>query len=83
MSKGLNQTVFNAFCAKKVAEVAPGGGHATTTKIVTPTGTIAIDQAVLDKMEPAYREQANPRLSEVEKAIEPLPFEGTRSDDGK
>ena len=80
MSKSLNETVFNVFCAKKVAEVAPGVGHTTTMKIVTKDGTIQVEQETLDKMEPAYKEQANPKLKKVEDAIKALPYEKAGTD---
>ena len=86
MSKGLNETVFNVFCAKKVAEVAPGVGYTTTMKIVTKDGTTSVEQEILDKMEPAYKEQANPKLKKVDDTIKALPYENADADadaDGK
>lgn len=75
MSNGLNETVFNVFCAKKVAEVAPGVGYTTTMKVVTSKGTTVIEQEFLDIMEPAFKEQANPNLKKVTDAIKDLPYE--------
>ena len=80
MSKNLNETVFNVFCAKKVAEVAPGVGHTTTMKIVTKDGTIQVEQETLDKMEPAYKEQANPKLKKIDEVIKALPYEKADTD---
>ncbi len=80
MSNGLNETVFNVFCAKKVAEVAPGVGYTTTMKIVTNKGTTIIEQRFLDKMEQAFKEQANPKLQKVSDTIKDLPYENADSE---
>lgn len=69
------------FCAKKVAELAPGVGQATSMRIVTHQGTFQVDDKTLAAMDPAYEEQANPKLSSVENVVGSLPFEKDGSDD--
>ena len=75
-STSINETVFNVFCAKKVAELAPGVGQATSVKIVFRTQTKSVEQQMLDGLEPAYKEQANPISESVRKAIDELSFCG-------
>jgi len=66
-SLGLNQTVFNVFCAKKVAELAPGVGQSTSMRIVAHNGTSLVDDETLTAMDPAYQEQTNPKLTKLRK----------------
>ena len=73
-STSINETIFNVFCAKRVAELAPGVGQATSMKVVFRTKTKSIDQTMLDGLEPAYREQANPVNASVREAVDKLPF---------
>ena len=75
-SKSVNETVFSVFCAKRVAELAPGVGQSTTMKIVSRQGTHPVEQDVLDTLVPAYEEHENPGNGAVEKAIKALPFDG-------
>lgn len=75
-STSINETVFNVFCAKKIAELAPGVGQATSVKIVFRTETRVVEQKILDGLEPAYREQANPTNESVREAVDALPFSG-------
>ena len=77
-STSINETVFNVFCAKKIAEMAPGVGQATSVKVVCRTETKDIEQNILDGLEPAYRKQANPVNESVRKAVDALPFHGER-----
>lgn len=73
-SKSINETVFNVYCAKRVAELAPGVGQATTMKIVSRDGTKSVSQDILDKLMPAYAEHSNPKNDIVAEAIEKLPY---------
>ncbi len=73
-SMSLNETVFNVYCAKRVAELAPGVGQATSMKIVTADGITPLEQGTLEQMEPAYKAQEKPELAAVKKVIEKLPF---------
>lgn len=75
-SKSINETVFNVYCAKRVAELAPGVGQATSMKIVTGQGTQSVEQDILDKLNPVFDEHSNPVNESVIKAVEQLPFNG-------
>ena len=75
-STSVNETVFNVYCAKRVAELAPGVGQATSIKIVSRTETAPVEHQLLDGLEPAYIAQANPVNEAVRKAIDELPFCG-------
>ena len=68
-STSLEETIFNVFCAKKVAELAPGVGQATTMKIVLPRGTESISQDILGDLAPIYEQQAHPSVEEKQAAI--------------
>lgn len=81
---GLNQTVFNVFCAKKAAEAAPGVGQSTEMRVITRDGIKIVSNAELKLMEPLYLMRVNPRLEEVDKAIKELPYEkGTENGKAK
>ena len=73
-STSINNTVFNVFCAKRVAELAPGVGQATSMKIVMRDGTEPVSKETIDELEPAYREQANPVNEKVKSIVAALPF---------
>ena len=73
-STSINETVFNVFCAKRIAELAPGVGQTTSIKIVSREGTNSVEQKVLEGLDPAYKEQANPISKTVREAIAQLPF---------
>lgn len=73
-STSINQTVFNVFCAKKVAELAPGVGQATTMKIVFKEGTKDVAEDVLVSLKPAYELHANPINDSILKVIKKLPL---------
>ena len=73
-STPVKETIFNVFCAKRIAELAPGVGQATSMKIVLGTETKTIEQTVLDGLDPAYREQESPVNESVRRTIEELPF---------
>ena len=75
-SKSVNETVFSVYCAKRVAELAPGVGQSTTMQVVTRQGTQPVTQDILDALVPAYEEHANPGNGAVERAINALPFDG-------
>ena len=81
-SKTVNETVFNVFCAKRVAELAPGVGQATSMKIVSRSGTHDISQNDLDYLAPAYDQHANPINDSINKAISALPFSNRGDHDG-
>lgn len=81
-SKSVNETIFNVFCAKRVAELAPGVGQATSMKIVSREGTHAVPQDVLDALTPAYDQHANPTNASIAKAIAKLPFSNGGDHDG-
>ena len=53
-----------------------GVGQATSVKIVFRTETRVVEQKILDGLEPAYREQANPTNESVREAVDALPFRG-------
>jgi hypothetical protein len=75
LSMGLNQTVFNVYCAKRAAEAAPGVGQSTEMRIVTRRGTRNLTQAELNQLAPLHEKRVKPKLTEVEQAISELPFE--------
>ena len=73
--KSINETIFNVYCAKRVAELAPGVGQATSMKIVSRGGTHAVEQEILDRLVPAYEQHANPVTDSIKKAVEGLPYD--------
>ena len=81
-TKSINETVFNVYCAKRVAELAPGVGQATSMKIVSRSGTHDVPQEVLDALAPTYLEHANPINDSVNNAIAELPFGNGGDSDG-
>jgi hypothetical protein len=73
---GLNQTVFNVYCAKRASEMAPGVGTATEMRVITRAGGIkSLTPAELDVLSPLYDKRMNPKLDDVDKAIGGLPYE--------
>ena len=70
----LKQTIFNVFCAKKVAELAPGVGQATTMKVVSREGTKNIEQNDLELLVPSYEKQSSPIDDSIRNSIENLPI---------
>ena len=82
-SSTINQTIFNVFSAKKVAELAPGVGQATTMRVIMNSGTTQVDQQILDQLVPLYEKKSRPQLPDVEKAIAELPFDHERDDDAE
>ena len=73
-STTINETVFNVFCAKRVAELAPGVGQATSMKIVSRGETRSVEQTTLDGLAPAYDRQAEPISDDIKEAIAGLPY---------
>ena len=71
-SKSVEETIFNVFCAKRVAELASGVGQATTMKIVTREQTTAIEQSKLDFLATLYDEVSESDNNLSAKAIEIL-----------
>ena len=80
-SQTTNETVFNVYSAKRVAELAPGVGQATSMRIVRRDGTDTVDQSLLDELAPLYGRQSSPTIDAVANAIDKLPFDkkGTES----
>ncbi|NBC32483.1 MAG: hypothetical protein GVY13_07380 [Alphaproteobacteria bacterium] len=72
VTTSINETVFNVFCAKKAAELAPGVGLATSMHLVTRAGNQSIEQSVLDELGPIYEKRMRPHLPELEQAIAAL-----------
>jgi 20S proteasome alpha/beta subunit len=67
----LNRTVFNVYCAKRSAEVAPGVGLATEIRIITPNrGVIALNQDDLDTLLPLYEKRSRPSLVDLDRGID-------------
>ena len=76
-SNTVNETIFNAYCAKRVAELAPGVGQASTMKIVSRGGTETVNQETFEMLAPAYKQHANPESDSIREAIEALPYGGS------
>jgi 20S proteasome alpha/beta subunit len=79
---GLNQTVFNAYCAKRAAEAAPGVGTETEMRVITRTGIHSVTAGELDALSGLHKKRMNPKLDEVDKGVKELPYE-QGSKDGK
>jgi hypothetical protein len=47
---GVADTIYNVFCAKKIAELAPGVGSSTDLAIISDDGAIFADKAMLDAL---------------------------------
>ena len=73
-SKSIKETIFNVYCAKRVSELAPGVGRATSMKVVSTEGTESLSEDVLKALEPAYQLQADPVTEEIKNRIEALPY---------
>jgi hypothetical protein len=72
---GLNQTVFNAYCAKRAAEAAPGVGQETEMRVITRDGIHVIGSTELDRLSELHQKRINPRLDEVDKGVRELRYE--------
>ena len=81
-SKSISETIFNVFCAKRSAELAPGVGQATSMKIVTRTKTRAIPQNVLEELASVYNEHANSVNDSIRETIAKLSIDHGDDDDG-
>lgn len=71
----LNQTVFNVYCAKRAAEVAPGVGDATEMRLITRDGVKSLSSEELNALSPLYERRVKPKLDELDQAISDLPYE--------
>lgn len=80
---GLNQTVFNVYCAKRAAEVAPGVGLATEMRVITHDGVKSLSSEELEALSPLYEKRVRPKLDELDKAIGDLPYEKKDKPDDK
>jgi hypothetical protein len=84
LSTGLNQTVFNVYCAKRAAEAAPGVGTATEMRVITRAdGIKSLSPEEIGALAPLYEKRVRPKLDDVEKAIGELPYEKKGQDDGR
>jgi 20S proteasome alpha/beta subunit len=82
VSTNLNRTVFNVYCAKRSAEVAPGVGLATEMRIITSDGISALTPRDLEVLEPLYILRARPKLDDLDAGINALPYStGGRSEE--
>lgn len=76
VNTGLNQTIFNVYCAKRASEIAPGVGLATEMRVITRTGGVkSLSSEELSGLAPLYDKRMNPKLDEVDQAIAALPYE--------
>jgi len=82
-SVGVNQTVFNVYCAKRAAEAAPGVGTATEMRVITTSGIKSLSSEELAALSPLYERRVRPKLDDVERAIAALPYDGKGQPDGK
>ena len=74
-SMTVKETIFNVFCAKRVAELAQGVGRSTSMMIVSRQNCLTIERNILEGLVPAYEQQANPTSDAIKKAIEELPYD--------
>jgi len=77
---GLNQTVFNVYCAKREAESAPGVGTATEIRVITQDEIKSLQSAELDALAPLYDRLMRPKIEDVDRAISALPYEKGQTD---
>ena len=77
-TRSTNETVFNVFCAKRQAEVAPGVGQAIEMSIVTNEGVKSVSDDELKQLDQIHKELTGPRNEKITKAIQELPFNGIR-----
>lgn len=82
-SIGINQTVFNVYCAKRAAEAAPGVGNATEMRIITADGIKSLSPEELAALSPLYERRVRPKLEDLEQAIVSLPYDLKGQPDGK
>jgi 20S proteasome alpha/beta subunit len=56
----LERAIYNVYCAKRQAEIAPGVGLATDMSIIEREGTIVIDNETLEKLGKVFTERTSP-----------------------
>ncbi|MGH9339321.1 MAG: hypothetical protein ACRD1R_06990 [Acidobacteriota bacterium] len=73
---GLNETVFNVYCAKRIAEYAPGVGTATEMRVITrPGGIRSLNGDELSQLSEIFDVWSRPKTDEVERMLKGLPYE--------
>ncbi len=73
-SKGLNETVFTVYEAKRKAELAPGVGKAIEIVIITSEGIKEISKSEMNQLEAIYSKKVNPSQKDIEESISKLQF---------
>lgn len=68
-SRGLNDTIFRVFGAKRRAEVAPGVGHDTDLLVITERGTVKLSQDALDELQRIYDGYNRPAEEELNRRV--------------
>lgn len=73
---GLNETVFNVYCAKKIAEFAPGVGAETEMRVITRSGGVhALGADELSQLYEIFGVWNRPMTDEVDRMVKALPYE--------
>lgn len=74
--RGINETVYLVYEAKKTAELAQGVGDATVMGIVTAKGMKLLTKDEKMQLDEIYEKKKTPRLEAVQDAISKLPYGG-------
>ena len=79
-TKGINETVFNVFRAKRQAESAPGVGRAIEMRIVVNQSIRAISDGEIAQLDTILTDLTTPKDETLIESIKGLPFDGGRED---
>ena len=79
-SKSVEETIANVYRAKRVAELAPGVGQATSMKIVERDGTVNVEQVVFEILDSRLDIQFEPNSGAIKRAKKK--FSSSRKGDG-
>lgn len=80
-AKGINETVFNVFRAKRQAETAPGVGRSIEIRIVTNQGTRSVTDKEMKILDDIYTELLSPQDQKLAESIVKLPFNGGKENE--
>ena len=73
-ARGLNDTIFRVFAAKRRAEVAPGVGHDTDLLVITDDGVTKLPPEALAILQSIYDDYNRPIQAELDKKVREATF---------
>ena len=79
-SASINETVFNVYCAKRQAELAPGVGKDLEIRVITSEGTRNLTDTDLANLDSILQKRLAPQNEQTSEAISKLGFGGGGED---